>query len=147
MDRKAKAEELFKSGYNCSQSVIGVFCEELGLGFDTAMKISEGFGGGMGRMRLTCGAISGMVMVIGMLKSRGNADGDTRAEVYDKVHTLCDLFTQRNGSIVCGDLLGLNKTPVYNPVPEARTQTYYKKRPCVECVKECVGLIEENFEI
>ena len=67
MNRVEKAEELFKSGYNCSQSVIGAFCDDLGLDFNTTMKLSEGFGGGIGRMRLTCGAVSGMVMVTGMM--------------------------------------------------------------------------------
>ncbi len=147
MTRKEKAEELFRSGYNCSQSVIGAFCEDFDLDFNTAMKLSEGFGGGMGRMRLTCGAISGMVMAVGMLLSNGNTQDDTRKEVYEKVHTLCDKFSQKNGSIVCADLLGLNKTDDYSAKPDERTKEYYKKRPCVECVKDCVELIENEFEI
>ena len=147
MDRKTKAEELFRSGYNCSQSVLGVFCDDLGMDFNTAMKISEGFGGGMGRMRLTCGAVSGMVMVISMLKSSGSKDKDSRSEVYSSVHTMCDLFAEKNGSIICGDLLGLNKTPVYNPRPDERTDSYYKKRPCIDCIKDCVEIIEDNFSL
>lgn len=147
MNRVAKAEELFKSGYNCSQAVIGAFCDDLGLDFDTAMKISEGFGGGMGRMRLTCGAISGMVMVIGMMKSSGADEGDTRAEVYATVKKLCSEFAEKNGSVMCGDLLGLNKERAYNPNPDARTSEYYKKRPCVDCVKDCVSGLEKEFRI
>lgn len=147
MSRAEKAAELFKSGYNCSQAVIGAFCEDLQLDFDTAMKISEGFGGGMGRMRLTCGAVSGMVMVVGMLKSRGSGDGDSRGVVYDAVHTLCDEFANMNGSIICGDLLGLNDKKTYNPTPEKRTEEYYKKRPCVECVTDCVKLLEKYFDM
>ena len=100
MDRVAKSEELFKSGYNCSQSVIGAVCEDLGLDFGTAVKISEGFGGGMGRMRLTCGAVSAMVMAVGMLMSRGDTDGDTRAQVYAKVHELADEFKEQAASFV-----------------------------------------------
>lgn len=146
MDRKTKAEELFKAGFNCSQSVIGAFCEDFGLDFGTAMKLSEGFGGGMGRMRLTCGAVSGMVMVVGIMKSDGGKS-DTRAEVYETVHTLCDEFTAKNGSLICADLLGLNKKNEYNSAPEARTEEYYKKRPCVECVKDCVELLEKHFKI
>ena len=144
MDRKTKAEELFKSGYNCSQSVIGAFCDDLGLDFDTAMKISEGFGGGIGRMRLTCGAVSGMVMAVGMILSSGADEGDTRGEVYGTVKSLCDEFREMYGSIVCADLLGLNND-TYSPTPEGRTQEFYKKRPCVECVKDCVGLVEKKF--
>ena len=92
MNKKDRAKELFGSGYNCAQSVIGAFCDELGIDFDTAMKISEGFGGGMGRMRLTCGAVSAMTMAVGLLLSRGSGEGDTRAEVYETVHSLADEF-------------------------------------------------------
>ena len=145
MDRVAKAEELFKSGYNCSQSVIGAVCDDLGLDFDTAMKLSEGFGGGMGRMRLTCGAVSGMVMAVGMVMSRGNADGDTRPEVYAKVHELADKFSAENGTIICSQLLGLDNANEYSPAPEARTEKFYKKRPCVELVKQCVKIIEDEL--
>ena len=145
MDRKEKAEQLFKSGYNCSQAVIGAFCDDLGLDFDTAMKISEGFGGGMGRMRLTCGAVSGMAMAVGMMLSRGAGEGDTRPEVYAKTHELADKFAEKNGSIICSDLLGLNEKPLYNPNPDKRTDAYFKKRPCIKCVTDCVELIEENL--
>ena len=145
MDRVQKAEELFKSGYNCSQSVIGAVCDDLGLDFDTAMKLSEGFGGGMGRMRLTCGAVSGMVMAVGMVMSRGNADGDTRPEVYAKVHELADKFSAENGTIICSQLLGLDNANEYSPAPEARTEKFYKKRPCVELVKQCVKIIEDEL--
>lgn len=145
MSRAEKAEKLFKSGYNCAQSVIGAFCDDLGLDFDTTMKLSEGFGGGIGRMRLTCGAVSGMVMITGMMLSRGAKDGDTRMDVYGKVQELAQKFKEMNGSIVCADLLGGNVTT--NPEPEKRTEKYYRKRPCVELVKDCVKIIEEEFDI
>ena len=147
MDRQKKAEALFKSGYNCAQSVFGAFCDDLGIDFDTAMKISEGFGAGMGRMRLTCGAVSAMTMVAGMMLSRGSEEGDTRAEVYESVHNMAGEFAKNNGSIICGDLLGLNKEKVYNPNPEERTKEYYKKRPCLELVKDCVKIIERHFKL
>ena len=145
MDRVTKAEELFKSGYNCSQSVIGAVCEDLGYDFDTAVKIAEGFGGGMGRMRLTCGAVSGMVMAVGMLLSSGKTDNDTRAVVYAKVKELADKFRAENGTITCSELLGLEQSKEYNATPDARTTEYYKKRPCVELVKECVKIIEDEL--
>lgn len=145
MSRAERAETLFKSGYNCAQSVIGAFCDDLGLDFDTTMKLSEGFGGGIGRMRLTCGAVSGMVMITGMMLSRGAKDGDTRMDVYGKVQELAQKFKEMNGSIVCADLLGGNVTT--NPEPEKRTEKYYRKRPCVELVKDCVKIIEEEFDI
>lgn len=145
MTREEKGEELFRSGYNCSQAVIGAFCDDLGLDFDTAMKLSEGFGGGFARMRFTCGAVSAMAMVVGMLLSRGSGDGNTREAVYGKTKELADKFGEKNGSIICGDLLGLNKEKLYSPVPEARTDEYYKKRPCVEYVKCSIRIIEEEF--
>lgn len=147
MDRKTKAEKLFKSGYNCAQSVIGAFCDDIDLDFDTAMKLSEGFGGGMGRMRLTCGAVSGMTMVAGMILSRGSGDGDTRSVVYDKVHKMAEEYAKKNGSVICGDLLGINKENVYNPTPDVRTEEYYKKRPCSELVRDCVEIVEKYFDL
>lgn len=147
MNRCEKAEELFKSGYNCSQSVIGAFCEDFGLDFDTMMKVAEGFGGGMGRLRLTCGAVSGMTMAAGMLLSSGSDAGDTRADVYASVQKLCNKFIETNGSMICSELLGLDADKKESPVPEARTEWYYKKRPCAELVKSCVKLIEEEFGI
>ena len=145
MKRTEKAEELFKSGYNCSQSVVGAFCDDLGLDFDTAMKLSEGFGGGIGRMRLTCGAVSGMVMVTGMILSRGAKDGDTRGDVYKKVQELAKKFEEENKSIVCAELLGLSNRES-DHTPEKRTDAYYKKRPCIELVKDCVKILEEEFD-
>lgn len=147
INRSEKAEELFRSGYNCSQSVLGAFCDDLEIDFDTAMKISEGFGGGMGRLRLTCGAVSGMTMVIGILMSTGRDSHDSRAEVYAKVQELCNEFSDRNGSMVCATLLGLSGDIKETSTPEPRTEQYYKKRPCVELVKDCVKIIEEEFNI
>ncbi len=143
--RQQKAEKLFESGYNCAQAVIGAVCEDVGLDFDVAMKVSEGFGGGIGRMRLVCGAVSGMTMAAGMLLSRGSTDGDTRMEVYGKVHMLADEFKKMNGTIICSELLGLDEPNIYNPEPEKRTEKYYKKRPCVRCVTDCVGILEEKL--
>lgn len=145
MTRAEKGEELFRSGYNCTQSVLGAFCEELGLDFDTAMKISEGFGGGFARMRLTCGAVSAMAMVTGMILSRGSKEGNTRAVVYEKTKELTDKFKETNGSFICGDLLGVNKKNEYNPNPDDRTEGYYKKRPCIEYIKYSIHLLEKEF--
>lgn len=142
MSKREESEQLFRSGYNCAQAVIGVFCEELGLDFDTAMKLSEGFGGGMSRLRLTCGAVSGMTMAVGMLLSRGAGEGNTRAVVYAKVQELAERFREKNGSVICADLLGLDRKK-QEPVPEKRTEQYYKKRPCIGCIGDCVELIEQ----
>ena len=129
--KSEKAKELFKSGYNCSQAVLGVFCEELGLDFDTAMKISCSFGGGMGRMREVCGTVSGMFMASGLLFADGSNAPQSKAEQYKIVQELAKRFKDKNGSIICRELLqGVDASNT--PIPSERNGEYYKKRPCVE---------------
>ena len=148
MDRVQKAIELFQSGYNCSQSVIGAFCDEFGMDFDTAMKVSEGFGGGMGRMRLTCGAVSGMFMLVGLKYSKAQGgDTETRTKIYETVQKMANEFEKTNGSIVCGDLLGMNRPKDNGAVPTPRTEGFYKKRPCIGCVEDCASLVEKYLLI
>jgi len=139
-EKQEKAKELFKQGYNCSQSVLGVFCEELGMDFDTAMKISLSFGGGMGRMREVCGTVSGMFMAAGLAFS--DEKGSNKTEQYKIVQELAKRFKEMNGSIICRELLeGIESST--SPVPSERTETYYKKRPCIELVGDAVGILEE----
>ncbi len=149
MSREDRAEELFRSGFNCAQSVVGVFCEELGIDTDTAMKLTECFGGGFSRLRLVCGAVSGMGIVAGMALSRGAGEGNTRAAVYGKTQELAERFRANNGSIICAELLGIDKDKdggMYASGPEKRTEAYYKKRPCIQCIRECVRLAEEGLK-
>ena len=138
-ERSEKAKELFKQGYNCSQAVLGVFCEELGLDFDTAMKISCSFGGGMGRMREVCGTVSGMFMAAGLAYTTPDND---KAAQYKIVQELAQKFKDMNGSIICRELLqGIESST--SPTPSERTETYYKKRPCVDLVGDAVEIFEE----
>ena len=138
-EKSEKAKELFKSGYNCSQAVLGVFCEELGLDFETAVKISSSFGGGMGRMREVCGTVSGMFMAAGLAFSTPDND---KAKQYAIVQELAKRFKEKNGSIVCRELLqGIESST--SPVPSERTETYYKKRPCIELVGDSVEIFEQ----
>lgn len=147
MTRADRAEELFKSGYNCAQSVVGAFAEDLGLDFNTAMKMSEGFGGGMGRMRLTCGAVTGMFMLAGLCLSDGEAgDMKTRETVYGTVQKMAHEFEEINGSVVCGDLLGLNRPKDNTAKPTERTADFYKKRPCIACVRDCAEIAEKYMK-
>ena len=95
-EKSEKAKELFKQGYNCSQSVLGVFCEELGMDFDTAVKISSSFGGGMGRMREVCGTVSGMFMAAGLAFCTKE---NNKAKQYEIVQELARRFKEKNGSI------------------------------------------------
>lgn len=138
-EKSEKAKELFKQGYNCSQAVLGVFCEELGLDFDTAMKIASSFGGGMGRMREVCGTVSGMFMAAGLAFSTSD---NNKAEQYKIVQELAKRFKDKNGSIICRELLqGVESST--SPIPSERTETYYKKRPCIELVGDSVEIFEE----
>ena len=97
-EKSEKAKELFKQGYNCSQSVLAVFCEELGMDIDTAMKISSSFGGGMGRMREVCGTVSGMFMVAGLCRGYDDPHANTeKADHYARIQkTFYDAFGQFN---------------------------------------------------
>lgn len=137
------AEELFKKGYNCSQSVFAAFCDETGMELETALKISSSFGGGMGRLREVCGAVSGMFMVAGMLYGYSDPlDKTAKAEHYKLIQSLAMKFKIENNSIICRELLKL----VINsdgPVPEDRTENYYKKRPCKELVKYAAEILDE----
>ena len=143
--RSEKAKELFKSGYNCSQSVLGVFAEELGLDFETAMKISSPFGGGMGRMREVCGTVSGMFMTVGLIYGVKDSDAKAKGELYKKIQELANRFKSQNGSIICRELLE-GVTSSNTPIPSARTDEYYKKRPCVELVGDAVEILEQFIE-
>ena len=142
MNRPEKAKELFKSGYNCAQAVVCAFADEFGLDEKTALALSSSFGGGMGRMRLTCGAVSGMFMLAG-LKYGGYDlnDNAAKAQHYARIQELAGRFEEENGSINCATLLGL-KSEKSEPTPEIRTDKYYKKRPCAELVKSAAEIFE-----
>lgn len=137
------AMELFKQGYNCSQSVFGAFCEEFNMDFETALKLSSSFGGGMGRLREVCGAVSGMFMVAGMKYGYSDPkDSSSKTEHYKRIQELAEQFKEKNGSIVCRDLLGLS-VQKESYIPEERTAEYYKKRPCAEIVGDAAEIIYE----
>lgn len=141
-----KARELFKSGYNCSQSVFGAYAEFFGIDFETAMKLSSSFGGGMGRLREVCGAVSGMFMVLGLAKGYCSNDYDSKKEHYKRVQELAHEFETINGSIVCRELLGLDRKKDV-PTPEKRTDEYYKKRPCEELVADACKILDKYISL
>jgi C_GCAxxG_C_C family probable redox protein len=116
-----EAERLFKQGYNCSQAVVGAWCERINLPFETAVMIASGFGGGMGRMREVCGAVTGAFAVIGMALSTPDPDPKARKEIYETVQRFAARFKEENGfdSIVCRELLGLKKPD--SPTPSETT--------------------------
>jgi C_GCAxxG_C_C family probable redox protein len=139
-----RATALFKEGYNCAQSVFAAYSEELGIPLETALKLSSSFGGGMGRLREVCGAVSGMFMVLGMKRGYSDPnDKKAKKELYRQVQALAGQFEKENGSIICRELLGLDHRRDV-PVPEERTDNYYKKRPCVEMVR-CAAKILDQY--
>ena len=145
-DRIEKAVGLFKSGYNCSQSVVAAFADMYGFTEEQALRMSASFGGGIGRMRQTCGAACGMFLLAGLEK--GAVDGKDRegkAANYALVQELAEEFKKRNGSMICAELLGLKK-PEGSSTPEARTEQYYAKRPCAKMVEEAATIWAEYLE-
>ena len=143
MTKGEQSEALFLEGYNCAQAVFGAFAEDLGLEFETAIKLSSGFGGGMGRLREVCGAVSGMFMVFDMKHGYVSpTDSKAKKELYAHIQTLAKRFEEENGSIICKELLGLSAKKS-DPTPESRTEEYYKKRPCKELVKLAADIVDE----
>lgn len=138
-----RAKQLFLEGYNCSQAVLGAFCDECGLDFESAMKLSSSFGGGMGRMREVCGAVSGMFMAAGLLYGYADPKAkEEKTEHYGRIQELAEIFKKENGSIICRELLGLTEK-ISSPKPEERTKEYYQKRPCPEMVKMAADILEQ----
>lgn len=144
MDKGEKARELFLSGYNCSQSVFCAFPEELSLSNEDALRLSAGFGGGMGRLREVCGAVSGMIMLISnKFACEDPSNREKKAELYALIQQAAGEFQEINGSIVCRELLGLNEKSS-EPMPEQRSSEYYKKRPCSELAC-CAARIAQKY--
>lgn len=147
-NRVDKAVALFKEGYNCAQAVTAAYADLFGMDKETALKVSASFGGGMGRMRQVCGAVSGMFLINGLANGSVSAcDKEAKKNNYAMVQQLARAFMQENGSINCGELLSntLPKAQIEDRNPESaeRTAAYYLKRPCVEYVRYCACLIEK----
>ena len=132
-----RAIELFMEGKNCSQSVFAAFAPDLGLSEETALAISIGLGGGVGRMREICGAVSGAAMVVGLKNPKLD-----KMEAYQLVREIMDEFKKTNHSIVCKELLGLVEAEK-SSTPEARTPEYYQKRPCIKIVEDAALATEK----
>ncbi len=146
-DRVNRAVELFKSGYNCSQSVVAAFADLYGFTEEQALKMASSFGGGIGRMRETCGAACGIFLLAGLQTGTTDPkDKEGKAANYKLVQDLAAIFKNRMGSINCGELLGLKKCDPIESTPEERTAQYYAKRPCVKIVEEAARIWAEYLE-
>ena len=148
-----KAKALFGSGYNGCLAVLCAYADELGLDETTALKIASSFGGGMGRLREVCGAVSGMFMVCGLRDGYTNIDGvnahEEKIKNYERIQEHSRKFINENGSIICRELLGLapkkSSVDMDSPVPEKRSDEYYKKRPCAELVAMAASFLEKEL--
>ena len=140
MDRELYAAKLFMEGYNCAQAVIMAFSDVIGIDEKTCAKLSSSFGGGMGRMREVCGAVSGMFMVAGLLYGYdGPEEGEIKKAHYARIQELAQCFRNEAGSIICREIL---KNPPSDPNPSPRTNEYYQHRPCVRMVILAVRTME-----
>ena len=119
------------------------FEDVVGLDRESLLKITLPFGGGMGRLRLTCGAVSGMVMALGLITGTSEINGQAKSAQYAAVQELVKRFTVQNGSIICGELLtGKGVQTDTAPNAEPRTQGYYKKRPCADLCYDAAEILD-----
>lgn len=142
--RVERAVELFKSGFNCSQAVFAAFADEFGMDEETALKVSAGLGGGVGRSREVCGAVCGASMLVGFKHGaiKGD-DSESKMKCYAVVQEIIAEFKKEYPTIVCRELLSLGEGNFTDPQPEARTAQYYKKRPCVQIVEDAARAVEK----
>ena len=128
MDHSIFAAELFLEGYNCAQAMLVAYQDLTGLDRDFSARLASSFGGGMGRMREVCGAVSGMLMVAGILYGYDTPGDDVRKRAhYALVQDLSGKFREQAGSIICREIL---KNPPSDPKPTPRTEEFYRQRPC-----------------
>lgn len=147
-ERVQKAVDIFMQGYGCCQSVVAAFADLYGFTDEQAKLISAGFGGGVGRMRMICGAVSGIVTLVGMDcgQTRGD-DREGKAHCYKVVQDLLKQSKEENGSLICAELLGLHgDVPLGNFMPDERNAEYYKKRPCVAKVESAARIFARYLE-
>ena len=140
-----KATDLFMTGYNCAQSVSAAFADLVPMDETLLLRAASSFGGGFGRLREVCGAVSGMVMVAGMLYGYDDpTDRSVKANHYTLVRELCEQFCARHGSIVCKEILG--GVAQIGGDPAERTPAFYASRPCGRCIADAAEILETYLE-
>lgn len=140
-EHAARARALFESGYNCSQAVLLAFAAETGLPDEQAARLASSFGGGMGRLREVCGTLSASFMVLGLVYGGYDPrDRGAKAAHYRRVQELAAQFRERNGSLICREILRRPKGPD-DPRPDARTAEYYAARPCAAIAAEAAAAL------
>ncbi|MBO5328504.1 MAG: C_GCAxxG_C_C family protein [Clostridia bacterium] len=146
MDYVQKARDNFKKGYNCAQAVFCAFADKMDISEEQAVKIASSFGGGMGGMRETCGAVTGMFMAYGAICGYSDhADFEGKTAQYAKIREFAEKFKNEHETLRCGDLLKNLPTKLeQNPLP--RTEEYYKVRPCVMFVETAAKILQEELK-
>ena len=144
--KSAVARELFLSGANCAQAVLGAFAEECGLDLESALRMASGFGGGFARMREVCGTVSGMYLVMNLLYGYSDLqDKKVKDLHYCRLRRLSDLFQKETSSVICRDLLSLGKGQEDSPESSERTSQYYQKRPCADLAALAASIAEREI--
>lgn len=142
MDHASQAQAYFLQGYNCAQSVLLAFAPDLGLINDEAARMASSFGGGMGRLREVCGALSASFLILGLREGYSSpTDDEAKARQYARVQKIAAQFRAIHGTILCRDLLGLSEGPDC-PIPAKRTAEYYESRPCERCIGDAAAIVE-----
>lgn len=144
-----KAEQLFRSGYNCAQSVFGAFSDMTGIDFEYAVKMSAPFGGGFGRLREVCGAACGMTLAGGCLYGYDTTDNyEAKKTNYELERKLMNEFSAEMGSYICRDILGelANESEDGGNSPTPRTEEFYTKRPCLKCIRTATEILDKEIE-
>ncbi|MBE7085334.1 MAG: C_GCAxxG_C_C family protein [Clostridiales bacterium] len=148
MSRAERAKEYFLQGFACSQAVALAFADVMGIEEDTLKKLTLPFGGGMGRLRLTCGAVSGMAFVVGAVFAEGENNPENKKKTYAIVQELCGKFKEKTKSLICAELLAGMKVPVeIGGEAEKRTAEYYKKRSCADMVYLATEILENYLRV
>lgn len=139
------AAKYFNEGYNCAQSTLLAFAPVVGFDKETALKLASSFGGGMGRLREVCGAVSAMFMIAGLLKGYTTNNNDAlKGAHYELIQNLAEEFKSQTGSYICRDILELDIEKDV-PTPSKRTEEYYEERPCENCIRIACKIIENNL--
>lgn len=141
-----KAIDYFHRGYNCAQSVFAAFAEELGLSEAAALRLPSAFGAGLGRMRGTCGAFSGLALIAGFKHGNLSPDPADKERIFALTRKLADEFRTEFGSLQCRELLHLPPDAEEGARPSERTAAYYAARPCERCVAFCAAKAAEILE-
>ena len=146
MNRRELASGYFMEGYNCSQAIALAFSDLIPMDKDTLLSMMSSFGGGMGRLREVCGAVSAMFAVAGILYGySGPETGDVKMNHYARIQDLASRFEKEWGSIVCRDLLGLSQKKD-DPTPSPRTKEYYGSRPCPTIIGDAAEILENYIK-